>query len=297
MKTSHITVLLKEAVEYLKVEKDSWYVDATFGGGGHTNEILKSGGKVIAFDFDQSAIKAGEERFKKEIESKDLILLTKNFTQLESTINSLKKEHSIDHISGILFDFGTSTDQLMNTDRGFSFLGEGDLDMRMDQNLGVKAKDLLTLLSEKQLMEIFFQYGGESEARKIAKAIVSNRKNGVFIKTNKDLTEVIESVKKSRNRAHPATKVFQALRIVVNDELNNIEASLPQAFNSLKKGGRLITISFHEGEDRIAKITFKAWQEQELATLITKKPVVPTDEAIKENPRCRSAKMRIIEKN
>jgi 16S rRNA (cytosine1402-N4)-methyltransferase len=296
MKTSHITVLLKEAIEYLKVEKNAWYVDATFGGGGHTQEILKSGGKVIAFDFDQSAIKAGEERFKNEIESKQLLLVNKNFTQLEKTLSSLKKKYSIDKISGILFDFGTSTDQLMNTDRGFSFLGEGDLDMRMDQNLGVKAKDLLTLLSEKQLMEIFFQYGGESEAKKIAKAIVSNRKNGVFIKTNKDLTDVVESVKKSRNRSHPATKVFQALRIVVNDELNNIETSLPKAFNSLKAGGRLITISFHEGEDRIAKTTFKIWQEKNVATLITKKPVVPTDEAIKENPRCRSAKMRIIEK-
>lgn len=297
MKTKHITVLLKEAIEYLKVKKNSWYVDATLGGGGHTKEILDKGGKVIAFDFDQSAIDAGEERFKSEIESKQLILVKKNFTQLEETLNSLQKEHSIKQISGILFDFGTSTDQLMNTDRGFSFLGEGDLDMRMDQTLGVKAKDLLTLLSEKQLMEVFFHYGGENEAKKIAKAIVSNRKNGIFIKTNKDLAEVIKSVKKSQNRSHPATKVFQALRIVVNDELNNIETSLPQAFNSLKKGGRLITISFHEGEDRIAKITFKAWQEQGVATLITKKPVVPSEEAIKENPRCRSAKMRIIEKN
>ncbi|MDH5533283.1 MAG: 16S rRNA (cytosine(1402)-N(4))-methyltransferase RsmH [Candidatus Pacebacteria bacterium] len=296
MKTSHITVLLNEAIEYLKVEKNCWYVDTTFGGGGHTEQILKRGGKVIAFDFDQNAIKAGEERFKNEIESNQLVLVNKNFTELEETLNSLKKEHSIDEISGILFDFGTSTDQLMNTDRGFSFLGEGELDMRMDQTLGVKAKDLLTLLSEKQLMEIFFQHGGESEAKKIAKAIVSNRKNGVYIKTNKDLAQLVESVKKSRNKTHPATKVFQALRIVVNDELNNIETSLPQAFNSLKKGGRLITISFHEGEDRIAKTTFKTWQEENLATLITKKPVVPTDEAIKENPRCRSAKMRIIEK-
>lgn len=296
MKTNHITVLLNEAVQYLNIAKDCWYIDATFGGGGHSKQILKNGGKVIAFDFDQNAISNGQEEFKEEIQSKKLVLVNKNFTKLQETLKSLKKEFSIDEISGILFDFGTSTDQLMNEQRGFSFMGEGELDMRMDQTLGVKAKDLLTLLSEKQLTEIFFRQGGEEQARRIAKKIVENRKKGLYIKTNKDLTNLIELVKKSRNKTHPATKVFQALRIVVNDELNNIETSLPQALEVVKVGGRIVAISFHEGEDRIVKTIFKKWQANGLGSLITKKPVVPTEQAIKENPRCRSAKMRIVEK-
>jgi 16S rRNA (cytosine1402-N4)-methyltransferase len=296
MKTNHITVLLKEAVDNLQVKSGNWYVDATFGGGGHTELILNNGGKVIAFDFDQSAIEMGQERFRKEIDSGKLILVEANFTKLKEELRIIKSQHDIKKISGVLFDFGTSTDQLMNKERGFSFLGEGDLDMRMDQNLGVKAKDLLALLSEKQLTDTFFQLGGETEAKKIAKEIVSDRKKGVMINSNQDLVTLIEKVKKSRNKTHPATKVFQALRIIVNDELNNILDSLPQALEVVESGSRIVAISFHEGEDRIVKSTFKNWQETEQGTLITKKPLTPSEEAIKDNPRCRSAKMRIFEK-
>ncbi|NCN87543.1 MAG: 16S rRNA (cytosine(1402)-N(4))-methyltransferase RsmH [Candidatus Pacebacteria bacterium] len=294
MKTNHITVLLNEAVEGLNIKPGNWYVDATFGGGGHTDLILKNGGKVIAFDFDQNAIEMGRERFKREIDSEKLILVEENFTKLKEELNKIKSLHNIKKIDGVLFDFGTSTDQLMNEKRGFSFSGEGELDMRMDQNLGVKAKDLLALLSEKQLTETFFQLGGETEAKKIAKAIVANRKQGLMINTNQDLATLIEKVKRSRNRTHPATKVFQALRIVVNDELNNILDSLPQALEIVESGSRIVAISFHEGEDRIVKSTFKNWQETNQGTLVTNKPITPSDEAIKENPRCRSAKMRIF---
>jgi len=296
MKTNHITVLLEEAIESLQVKSGHWYVDATLGGGGHTSLILKNGGKVIAFDFDEQAIEMGRERFKKEIDSNNLILVKENFTKLTAELKKIKSQHDITQISGVLFDFGTSTDQLMNEERGFSFSGEGELDMRMDQNLGVKAKDLLALLSEKQLTDTFFQFGGETEAKKIAKAIVSNRKKGQMISTNQDLANLIEKIKKSRNKTHPATKVFQALRIIVNDELNNILDSLPQALEIIENKSRIVTISFHEGEDRIVKSTFKNWQESNQGTLITKKPITPSEEAIKENPRCRSAKMRIFTK-
>lgn len=296
MKTNHITVLLEEAVEHLTITPDNWYVDATFGGGGHTNLILKKGGRVIAFDFDEKAIEMGEERFKQEIEDKKLILIQDNFTHLEGQVNAAIKENNIPEISGVLFDFGTSTDQLMNEQRGFSFSGSGELDMRMDQTLGVKAKDLLALLSEKQLSDIFFQLGGETEAKKIAKEIVKQRKQGQMINTNQDLVNLIEKVKKTRSKTHPATKVFQALRIIVNDELTNIEMSLPQALEIVKDGGKIITISFHEGEDKIVKSTFKNWQDDHLGENLTKKPISPSEEAIKENPRCRSAKMRVFAK-
>lgn len=296
MKTKHITVLLNEAVENLTITPDNWYVDATFGGGGHTDLILEKGGKVIAFDFDKKAIQMGEERFADEIDNNKLILIQDNFTNLETQVNSIITRNNISLISGVLFDFGTSTDQLMNDQRGFSFTGLGELDMRMDQNLGVKAKDLLALLSEKQLTDTFIKYGGESEAKNIAKEIVRQRKNGQMIQTNQDLVKLIEKVKKSRSKTHPSTKVFQALRIIVNDELTNIEMSLPQALKILKENGKIVTISFHEGEDRIVKSTFKNWQEDHLGENLTKKPITPSDEAIKENPRCRSAKMRVFAK-
>jgi 16S rRNA (cytosine1402-N4)-methyltransferase len=296
MKTNHITVLLEEAVKALQVKPGYWYIDATFGGGGHTELILSKGGKVVAFDFDQNAIAMGKEKFETALSDKTLLLIQANFLDLQDKLKAHSETIDLTKIDGVLFDFGTSTDQLMNEERGFSFAGEGELDMRMDQTLGVKAKDLLALLSEKQLTETFFNYGGELEAKKIAKAIVENRKKCIFVTTNKDLATLVEKVKKSRNKTHPATKVFQALRIVVNDELTNIEDSLPQAFEVVRSGGRIVTISFHEGEDKIVKSTFKNWHQNNQGMMITQKPITPSDTAVAENPRSRSAKMRIFEK-
>jgi 16S rRNA (cytosine1402-N4)-methyltransferase len=294
--TTHKTVFLNEAVEALEIKKDDWYIDATFGAGGHTELILQNGGKVIAFDFDDQAIAAGQEKLKQFIVQKKLIFIRENFGKLRMSLEKAKKTTQIKEISGILFDFGTSTDQLMNESRGFSFSGSGELDMRMDDRLGVKAKDLLALLSEKQLSDLFFTLGGEKDSRKIAKTIVALRKKGEFITTNQDLASLIEKTKKFRGKTHPATKVFQALRIAVNDELDNIENALPQALDIIASQARMITISFHEGEDRIAKQTFKKWHQEERGEIITKKAIMPDSAAIAENPRCRSAKMRIFEK-
>lgn len=293
MKTNHITVFLDQAVELLNVKPNHWYVDATFGGGGHTRNILNKGGNVLAFDFDERAIEMGNEEFALEIADHRLVLVQENFANLEKTIKARELEGKID---GLIFDFGTSTDQLMSEERGFSFSGLGELDMRMDKNLGVKAKDLLALLSEKQLTEVFSTYGGELEAKKIAKAIVAQRKAGRFISTNQDLVKLVEKNKSYRGKTHPATKVFQALRIVVNDELANIEQVLPQALQIVNQGGRIVTIGFHEGEDRQVKVAFRNWEEKDHGTIVTKKAIEPSEEEVQKNPRSRSAKLRAFEK-
>lgn len=293
MKTNHITVFLDQAVELLNVKPNHWYVDATFGGGGHTRNILNKGGNVLAFDFDERAIEMGNEEFALEIANHKLVLVQENFANLEKTIKARELEGKID---GLIFDFGTSTDQLMSEERGFSFSGLGELDMRMDKNLGVKAKDLLALLSEKQLTEVFSTYGGELEAKKIAKAIVAQRKAGRFISTNQDLVKLVEKNKSYRGKTHPATKVFQALRIVVNDELANIEQVLPQALQVVNQGGRIVTIGFHEGEDRQVKVAFRNWEEKGFGTIVTKKAIEPSEEEVQKNPRSRSAKLRAFEK-
>lgn len=291
---THIPVLLKEAISFLNIQPNHWYVDGTFGRGGHTSEILKKGGKVVAFDFDAEAVSYGREEFSSEINSGNLLILRENFSQLADVLSQLQVKKTISEISGMLFDFGTSTQQLTSQSRGFSFEGDGTLDMRMDQRLGVQAKDLLAVIPEKQLAELFFQMGGEQDARKIAKAIKNSE---TPITTNKQLASLVSAIKKhSNSKLHPATKVFQALRIAVNTELDNISEMLPQALTMLKNNGRIVTIAFHDGEDRIVKHTFKKWETRNLGSILTKKPVSATENELKNNIRARSAKLRVFRK-
>lgn len=291
----HQSVMPLEAIEGLQVKPGKWYVDGTFGRGGHTQAILEKGGNVIAFDFDQEAIDFGQEKFKNEIEAGSLILLRSNFRDLKNQLDNLRAEVK-QSIYGILFDFGTTVDQLKDATRGFSFDSDSELDMRMDDRLGVKAKDLLALIDEHQLALLFQEYGGEESSKAIAKAIVRERQIKP-ITTTKQLAGIIERMKPSRGHLHPATKVFQALRIAVNSELENISDVLPQAVEVLQSGGRVVTISFHEGEDRIAKQTLKKWEEQGKGKQITKRPLEANADELRENPRARSAKLRIFEKN
>lgn len=291
----HITVLLEEATKALLIKKGEWYVDATFGRGGHTKKILEAGGKVIAFDFDQEAIDFGSKAFVESITPGNLILVRENFSKISSIISSLKEDGQINQISGILFDFGTSTQQLKSNERGFSFDGDGPLDMRMDDRLGVQAKDLLAIIPADQLANLFFELGGETDGKRIAREI---KNSPTQITTSKQLSELIVKVKgRQKNKLHPATKVFQALRIAVNTEIENISIALPQALDILAKNGRVVTIAFHEGEDREVKRTFKLWEEKNIGTNLTRKPITPTDGEIEINQRSRSAKMRIFEKN
>ena len=295
MTNIHISVLLNEAVALLEVSNGKWYIDATFGRGGHTAQILKAGGNVIAFDWDLEAIEYGTATFAKEIAAGNLLLVHESFTKIEHSLSQLRSKHSKEFlIDGVLFDFGTSTQQLTSTVRGFSFEGEGELDMRMDTRLGVTAKDILALIPEAQLAELFNDFGGEEESKIIAKTI---KMSPTPITTTKQLSSLIASVKRRRKSGiNPATKVFQALRIVVNSELDEIRDALPSAFSVLSEGGRLVTISFHEGEDRIVKQQFKNWEQNKLAELITKKPLQPTEKETFENKRARSAKLRALRK-
>ncbi|CAN5300749.1 16S rRNA (cytosine(1402)-N(4))-methyltransferase RsmH [soil metagenome] len=296
MTNTHISVLLEEAVDGLEVQKGGWYVDGTFGRGGHTKKIMEKGGCVIALDMDAEAIAYGESAFAEEIHQGKLLLVRANFDQLEQQVNELKTKHSIPEINGLLFDFGVSSPQIDQPERGFSFQHDVELDMRMDDRLGVKAKDLLALLSEKQLTEIFVEFGGEHEAYKIAKAIVAQRTKHP-ITTTQQLANLIQNTKKERHsHLNPATKVFQALRIAVNSELDSIEQVLPQALRVLASNSYLVTISFHEGEDRLVKTSFKNWQKQGWGEQVNKDVIVPGDEETTLNPRSRSAKLRIFKK-
>lgn len=291
----HTPVMLSEAIVSLNIKKGAWYLDATFGRGGHTQKMLDLGAHVIALDHDQEAITFGTQHFAKEVQAKRLLLFRHNFAELAKAVTEAKEQlNSPIEISGILFDFGTSVDQLTSQDRGFSFTGNGPLDMRMDDRLGVTAAQLLAVLSEAQLSETFRNYGGEVAARAIAKAIVAERSRQP-IETTQQLVQLISKVKRRRDRIHPATKVFQALRMVVNSEVDNIEQGLPQALQVLAKQGVIVTIAFHEGEDRIVKHTFKKWDQEQKGTA---HPLIkPSVEEINTNAPSRSAKLRIFEKN
>jgi 16S rRNA (cytosine1402-N4)-methyltransferase len=287
----HIPVLAAEAIEGLQLKPNHWYIDATFGRGGHTRMMLQQGAKVIAFDCDRAAIEYGVETFKNEIAHHQLQLIHSNFDTLERHITELKLDHPI---SGILFDFGTSSNQLMDAERGFSFQGSAELDMRMDDRMGVKAKDLLAILPEKQLATLFFEFGGEMESKKIAKAIAEHRQKDAITTTDELVNLILRVKKQPRTHLHPATKVFQALRMAVNTELDVITSALPQALKVVP-AGRIVTIAFHEGEDRIVKQYFKNWAQSGRGTLLTPQPITASAQEESDNPRSRSAKLRIFE--
>lgn len=289
-KSDHRPVMPAEVNEWLNIEQGSWYVDCTLGGGGHTKSLLDSGARVIAYDWDQEAITAATERFAEEIRTNRLVLIHESFASLSLLRNfSLLREAVI---RGCLFDFGTSTDQLMSENRGFSFNGDGPLDMRMDVRRGVTAADMLNFLSEKELTQIL-QDAGEKQARAIAKAIKKNR-----IATTKQLADTVARVKRSEHSdLHPATKVFMALRIAVNTELDEIREALPQALEMIAANARIICLTFHDGEDSIVKHQFQSWQQDGLGQVLTKKPLTPSSTEIFHNPRSRSAKFRVFVKN
>ena len=302
----HQPVLLKEAIEFLKVKRGEKYIDATVGGGGHTVEILKRGGRVLGLDVDPEAIGATKEKIRgldKWTSRKSgnslifqssahlLILHKGNFAHLREIALKL----GFDEVAGILFDLGVSARQLLTPERGFSFTSDAPLDMRMDPDLAVTAADLVNGLGRKELYELFSKLGEEHHAWRIARAIVSARSLKP-IKTCAELARIImEAVPRRRrsSRINPATRCFQALRIAVNDELNNLNLALPQAIDLLKPGGRLVVVSFHSLEDRIVKNFLK---EREGLKILTKKPIRPTETEVKRNPRSRSAKMRVGEK-
>ncbi len=265
-------------------------MDATLGDGGHSIEILKREGKVVAIDVDPQALARAHQRFEDlGINKERYKLVLGNFRNL----NSLTKTSL--EFDGVLFDLGVSSLQLDSPLRGFSFSKSGPLDMRMDPALGVKALDLVNGLNKGELNELFIKLGEEKHSRKLADAVVFARGVGK-IETTLQLADIIEKTVGRKGKIHPATKVFQALRMAVNDEPGALEEALPQGFGKLKGGGKILIISFHSLEDRIVKNTFKKWEEEGLGKIETDKPIVPNPEEVFENPRSRSAKLRIFKK-
>lgn len=301
MSKYHIPVMLEEAISYLDIKPGHWYIDCNLGGGGHTEEILKKGGKVLGIDLDPNSIlevakNHGLEVTKKDehlyAQSENLILFQTNFTQ----ISHICLITHISPISGVLFDLGASSYQFDNPERGFSFNKDAPLDMRMNPDFGVTAADLLNALSEKELARMFWEYGEESLSKPIAKKIAEYRKNKK-LETTFELVQIITSIKHTdRKKIHPATKIFQALRIAVNEELNNLEEALPQALEILQPGGRLVIISFHSLEDRIIKTFMKNEEKKCSITILTQKPINPIKKEIQKNIRSRSANLRAAEK-
>ena len=304
----HYSVMLNESIDGLNIKSDGIYVDATLGYGGHSREILKklTTGHLYCFDQDKEAIEYSKDR---------LAGVSDNFTIIYSNFVNLKEkleEQGITKVDGILFDLGLSSPQIDDASRGFSFMQDAPLDMRMDKDNKLDAKKVVNTYSIEKLTDIFFLYGEEKMSKVIAKKIVSERLNRE-IKTTKELVKIIESAVGAKyfNKFHPERQIFQAIRIEVNSELTVLTEVLPDAIDLLNIGGRISVITFHSLEDRIVKQVFKKESEvDELVkglpeippeyrprlALINKKPILPSEEELKENSRSKSAKLRIVER-
>jgi 16S rRNA (cytosine1402-N4)-methyltransferase len=285
----HIPVFHAPALEWLAIKQSGIYVDATFGAGGHSRGILSRlrGGRLVALDADPSAALRAAA-----IDDPAFTFVHANFRELPAVLDRL----GIELVDGVLFDLGVSSMQFDEAARGFSFRDSGPLDMRMNPLAGRSAYDVLMSASETELAEIFFDYGQERASRKIARTIVRRRKAGSFPGTTLEFARMISGLlhrSGTRERIHPATRVFQALRIAVNDELEALREGLDGAVNRLRGAGRIVAISFHSLEDRIVKRKFL--QDDRLEAL-TRKPIVPDQDEVERNPRASSAKMRAAER-
>lgn len=303
----HVTVLLNEAIDSLNIRPDGVYVDCTLGGGGHSSEILRllTTGHLYCFDQDDYAIEKATKRLQ-EVGS-NFTVIKSNFSNIITELEKL----GIHKVDGVLYDLGVSSFQFDIPDRGFSYHMEADLDMRMDQQQAISALHIINDYDKKELMRIFSRYGEITYSKRLAEAIAAYRENKK-IETTMEFVDVILNAAPGavRRKGHPAKQVFQAIRIAVNNELEVFEQSLKDAMSILNKDGRVVVISFHSLEDRIAKKTFKKAVEVDLPRglpiradeiildykIITRKPVLPTEEEVVENSRSHSAKMRVIER-
>ena len=295
IKSIHIPVMLKEVLEYLKPQEGNVFLDGTIGLGGHSESILEAIGEkghLIGIDRDQNALSLAEKRLEKY--KKQCNFVYGNFRDFDK----ISKDLGIRNLDGILLDIGVSSLQIDNPDRGFNIRAEGPLDMRMDQNAHLSAYDLVNSLSEKEIAAILWDYGQERFANRIARVLVENRHKKP-IDSTRELRHLIMRAmpyKKKRQKTHPATRSFQAFRIAVNRELDALEKALDKCVDMLKPGARIGVISFHSLEDRIVKVKFRDFAKEDKLKLIVKKPLRPSDEEVDQNPRCRSARLRIAER-
>ncbi|MBI3304965.1 16S rRNA (cytosine(1402)-N(4))-methyltransferase RsmH [Candidatus Parcubacteria bacterium] len=289
----HVPVLLDEVIRFLDPQPGDDFIDATVDGGGHALKILERitpTGRLCGVDRDETLLRALEERASTETFRPQLTLVQGNFRELAT----LAQGAGFGRVKGILMDLGMSSEQLEGSGRGFSLLRDEALDMRYDSSgETTTAAEIVNSWRRDELERLFRIYGEERHARRIAEAIVmSRRKHRIFRTTQ--LVELISRISRRTERIHPATRVFQALRIAVNDELDSLRAGLVQALGLLRSGGRLAVIGFHSLEDRIVKNTFRSAPPH--YAVLTKKPIVPTVQEVLRNPRSRSAKLRVIER-
>ena len=309
MEFNHISVLLNECLEGLNIKENGIYVDGTLGGAGHSSEILKklsNEGRLIGIDQDTDALKAAKERLENY---SNVTFVHSNFSSIENVLNNL----NIDGVDGILMDLGVSSYQLDEGERGFSYMKDAPLDMRMNRDNDFSAYNVINEYSEEDLYRIIRDYGEEKFARRIASFIVENRQEK-NIETTLELVEIIKSAipaKARREGPHPAKRTFQAIRIEVNSELSILNKTIEDGVGKLNKGGRMAIITFHSLEDRIVKNKFRdlavscrcpkefpvcVCGEKAKVKVISRKAIEPTKEEVDINPRSRSAKLRIIEK-
>ena len=308
MEFKHEPVMLENSINGLNIKENGTYVDGTLGGAGHSKEILKrlsNKGKLIGIDRDEEAINAAKENLK---QFPNVIYVHDNHDNIKSILENLK----IEKVDGILLDLGVSSYQLDERNRGFSYLGENELDMRMDKSQNFTAKDVVNNYKEEDLANIIYEYGEERFSKRIAKNICEYRKEKQ-IDTTKELVEIIEMSipKKFQNDGHPAKRTFQAIRIEVNNEIKPLKKTVKDCIEVLNPGGRLVIITFHSLEDRAVKnayieakgkctcpkdLPYCVCGAKSLGEIITKKPIVATKEEIERNPRSKSAKLRIFER-
>ena len=304
----HYSVLLSESIEGLNIKEDGIYIDATLGYGGHSSEILKKipKGHLYSFDQDKEAIEFSNNRLSKI--GNNFTIIHSNFVNMVEELEKL----NINKVDGILFDLGLSSPQIDEKERGFSFMSDSPLDMRMNREDKTTAKDIINKYSYDELLNIFYSYGEEKMSKQIAKKIISKRENKE-INTTKELVDIIKNAVGAKyfNNSHPERNIFQAIRIEVNNELNTLRTILPKAIKILNTGGRISVITFHSLEDRIVKQAFKKASDvnelvkglpeipseyKPLIKLINKKPIIPSSKELEENTRSKSAKLRIIER-
>lgn len=286
----HRPALIREVLSILAPSRSGIFLDATVGTGGHAMAILErleGEGLLICSDRDEEALKISMERMK----IRNTVFVKSRFSELSSKIEAL----GISGIDGALFDLGVSLYQLKKDERGFGFSSHSRLDMRMDRASGITAWDVVNTYPEEKLLRILKEYGEEPMALRIVRAIIKKRKESP-INTPEELAKLIEKTIGRMGRIHPATRTFQAIRIEVNDELNELRQGLTSIFEFLKKGGRLCVISYHSLEDRIVKHIMREWVRTERAELLTKKPITPSSEEIRVNPSSRSAKLRGVKR-
>ena len=309
MEFKHVSVLLNECIEGLNIKDNGIYVDGTLGGGGHSSEILKKlsdKGLLIGIDQDRDALKAASARLQNY---KNVKYVHNNFYNVDSILNEL----GIEKIDGMLMDLGVSSYQLDTGDRGFSYMQDAPLDMRMNRDNSLSAYEVVNNYDEEELYRIIRDYGEEKFAKRIARFIVEKREEK-NIETTLELVEIIKAAipaKARREGPHPAKRTFQAIRIEVNSELSILNKAIEDGVNRLNKGGRMAIITFHSLEDRIVKLKFRELEnpctcpkefpmcmcgKKPTVKVISRKGIVPTKEEVEENPRSRSAKLRVIEK-